>query len=191
MCPKSKIQFEEIRRERRGLIMDTALRLFAEKGYHQTSISQIAREAGMSKGLMYNYFDSKEALLGEIFQEGFNQAYENFDQNQDGILQKEEFVDFVYRIKSLIDGNHNFWQLLVNLILQPGTLTSLGDFKLKGADDIDTLLREYFIALGYEDPEFEKTYCTSVLQGAFIQYIFNHDNYPIDAVLKRILKLYT
>ncbi|HOY37691.1 MAG: TetR/AcrR family transcriptional regulator [Bacteroidales bacterium] len=190
MCPKSKIQFEEIRRERRGLIMDTALRLFAEKGYHQTSISQIAREAGMSKGLMYNYFDSKEALLGEIFQEGFNQAYENFDQNQDGILQKEEFVDFVYRIKSLIDGNHNFWQLLVNLILQPGTLTSLGDFKLKGADDIDTLLREYFIALGYEDPEFEKTYCISVLQGAFIQYIFDHEKYPIDKVIERIVKLY-
>ncbi|HOE04788.1 MAG TPA: TetR/AcrR family transcriptional regulator [Bacteroidales bacterium] len=191
MCPKSKEQFEEIRTEKRSLIMHTALELFAEKGYHQTSISQIAKSAGISKGLMYNYFDSKEALLGEIFQEGFNQAYENFDQNQDGILQKEEFVSFIFRLKKLIDENRSFWQLLAGLLTQPGTLSSLQSVHIEGYSEINKLLYEYFAELGCDDPKFEMLYCTSLLQGAFLQYILSPDTYPIDDIIARIVKTYT
>ena len=191
MCPKSKEQFEEIRTEKRSLIMHTALELFAEKGYHQTSISQIAKSAGISKGLMYNYFDSKEALLGEIFQEGFNQAYENFDQNQDGILQKEEFISFIYRLKNLIDENRSFWQLLAGLLTQPGTLSSLKSVHIEGYSDINKLLYEYFAELGCDDPKFEMLYCTSLLQGAFLQYILSPETYPIDDIIARIVKTYT
>lgn len=191
MCPKSKEQFEEIRTEKRSLIMHTALELFAEKGYHQTSISQIAKSAGISKGLMYNYFDSKEALLGEIFQEGFNQAYENFDQNQDGILQKEEFVSFIFRLKKLIDENRSFWQLLAGLLTQPGTLSSLQSVHIEGYSEINKLLYEYFAELGCDDPKFEMLYCTSLLQGAFLQYILSPETYPIDDIIARIVKTYT
>jgi len=171
--------------------MHTALELFAEKGYHQTSISQIAKSAGISKGLMYNYFDSKEALLGEIFQEGFNQAYENFDQNQDGILQKEEFISFIYRLKNLIDENRSFWQLLAGLLTQPGTLSSLKSVHIEGYSDINKLLYEYFAELGCDDPKFEMLYCTSLLQGAFLQYILSPETYPIDDIIARIVKTYT
>ena len=63
MSPKTSGQFKEIRADKKQLIIDTALNLFANKGYHASSISMIAKEAKISKGLMYNYFDSKEALL--------------------------------------------------------------------------------------------------------------------------------
>lgn len=43
-------------------ILQAALALFAEKGFHTTSVSQIAEAAGVSKGLTYNYFESKEKL---------------------------------------------------------------------------------------------------------------------------------
>ncbi len=61
-----KDRFEEIRYERKKQIMNSALHLFATKGFHQTSISSIAKHAQISKGLMYNYFESKDALLCEI-----------------------------------------------------------------------------------------------------------------------------
>ena len=63
MSPRTKQQFEDIREEKRSLIMKVALELFAEEGYHNTSISKIASRAGISKGLLYNYFDSKEDLI--------------------------------------------------------------------------------------------------------------------------------
>lgn len=44
-------------------ILDTALRLFAEQGYEQTTIAQIAREAGISQRSLFRYFGTKEDLV--------------------------------------------------------------------------------------------------------------------------------
>ncbi len=47
-------------------IMKTALKLFAKKGFYNTTIADIAKEMGMSVGNMYNYFHSKESLAKEL-----------------------------------------------------------------------------------------------------------------------------
>ena len=49
--------------ERRQEIIDTALKVFYEKGYEKTSISDIAREMDVAQGLCYRYFSSKEELF--------------------------------------------------------------------------------------------------------------------------------
>jgi len=49
--------------ERKQEILDTAMRLFYEKGYEKTSIADIAKEIGVAQGLCYRYFPSKEALF--------------------------------------------------------------------------------------------------------------------------------
>ena len=49
--------------ERRQEIIDTAMRLFYEKGYEKTSIADIAKAIGVAQGLCYRYFPSKEALF--------------------------------------------------------------------------------------------------------------------------------
>ncbi len=55
--------------DRREQIMDAALRVFARKGYARASNKDIAREAGITPGLIYHYFESKEALLKAIFED--------------------------------------------------------------------------------------------------------------------------
>ena len=49
--------------ERRGQILRAAVKLFSDKGYYTTTISQIAREAGVSTGLIYQYFGDKDDVL--------------------------------------------------------------------------------------------------------------------------------
>ena len=49
--------------ERRHQLIDTALALFAEKGFESTTIKDLAEAAGVAQGLFYHYFESKEALL--------------------------------------------------------------------------------------------------------------------------------
>ena len=51
---------------RRTELADVALRLWAENGFHQSPVPAIAREAGISKGTFYLYFESKAALLLEV-----------------------------------------------------------------------------------------------------------------------------
>jgi AcrR family transcriptional regulator len=48
---------------RRNQILDAASKVFAEKGFHRATTKQIAREAGVAEGTIYNYFDSKSDLL--------------------------------------------------------------------------------------------------------------------------------
>lgn len=65
MAPLHKDQLKDIRDERKQQIMRAAIKVFAENGIQLTKISMIAKEAGISHGLVYHYFDSKEELLYE------------------------------------------------------------------------------------------------------------------------------
>jgi AcrR family transcriptional regulator len=55
--------------ERRRQILDAAVRTFAQKGYHACRVSDIAEAAGVAYGLVYHYFESKEAVLEAIFRD--------------------------------------------------------------------------------------------------------------------------
>ena len=57
---------QEQREQRREEILRAALRLFVRKGYAGTKVGDIAEAVGMSAGLMFHYFDSKEALYEEL-----------------------------------------------------------------------------------------------------------------------------
>jgi TetR/AcrR family transcriptional regulator, fatty acid metabolism regulator protein len=54
---------------KRQLLLDAAVRVFARKGYHAARVGDIAEEAGVAYGLLYHYFDSKEAVLRSVFRE--------------------------------------------------------------------------------------------------------------------------
>ena len=56
----------DVQRARREHILDAAEKRFAEAGFHRTSIHDICREAGVSPGALYVYFDSKEALIAGL-----------------------------------------------------------------------------------------------------------------------------
>ena len=57
---------------RKQEIIDTALKLFGEKGYEKTSITDIAKAIGVAQGLCYRYFPSKEALFDSAIEQYAN-----------------------------------------------------------------------------------------------------------------------
>jgi len=118
MSPRTSKQYEEIREEKIALIMDTALEHFANEGYHKTTINHIALHAGISKGLMYNYFDSKEALLKAIIDKSVAEVFSYFDIDRDGYLSEEEFEFFVRKIGIILKEKRSFWRLLFQLLMQ-------------------------------------------------------------------------
>ena len=61
---------EEQKEQRRQLIIAKALELFVKKGYRETKVSDIAKAANMSTGLMFHYFESKEQLYEELVRIG-------------------------------------------------------------------------------------------------------------------------
>jgi TetR/AcrR family fatty acid metabolism transcriptional regulator len=62
--------------ERRRQILEAAVRTFAQKGYHACRVSDIAEQAGVAYGLVYHYFESKEAVLEAIFRDTWGMMLE-------------------------------------------------------------------------------------------------------------------
>ncbi len=63
--PRKRLTAEE----RRVAILDSALAVFSERGYHASSIDDIAREGGVSKALIYEHFASKQDLYAELLEQ--------------------------------------------------------------------------------------------------------------------------
>ena len=68
-------------------ILRTAARIFAEKGYHQASIRDIARATGVSLSGLYYYFDSKEELLFLLQDHAFGTLLANLERNLEGVSE--------------------------------------------------------------------------------------------------------
>jgi TetR/AcrR family fatty acid metabolism transcriptional regulator len=58
--------------EKRRLILDAAVRVFARKGFHTSRVGDIAEEAGVAHGLLYHYFSSKDEVLETVFRENWS-----------------------------------------------------------------------------------------------------------------------
>ncbi len=54
---------EQNKIKKRKCILEAAIRLFSDKGYEQTSIEELAREAGIGKGTVYSYFETKKDIV--------------------------------------------------------------------------------------------------------------------------------
>ena len=63
---------EKLAAEKRRLILDAAVRVFARQGFNQCRVSDIADEAGVAYGLVYHYFRSKDEVLDTLFLERWN-----------------------------------------------------------------------------------------------------------------------
>jgi TetR/AcrR family fatty acid metabolism transcriptional regulator len=58
--------------DKRRLILDAAVRVFARRGFHTCRVADIADEAGVAYGLVYHYFASKDEVLDTLFLERWN-----------------------------------------------------------------------------------------------------------------------
>lgn len=190
MSPRTEKQFEEIRQGKKRLIMDTALELFANEGYHLTSISKIAEKANISKGLLYNYFNSKEELLSSIIHLGIKEMYDEFDPNKDGILTKDELAHFIEFAFKTIRDKKRFWILYFTLFIQPEVFEIIQKDFAELQERVMEVALTFFKNEGYENPMCEMMMFGAVLDGLAFQYVMAKGNYPIDELEEYLLKKY-
>ncbi len=66
---RREVRGRPVEGDKRRAILDAALRTFAERGYHGTSVPDVARAAEIATGTMYLYFDNKQSLVNEVFRD--------------------------------------------------------------------------------------------------------------------------
>lgn len=106
---------------KRELIMEAGLKIFSQKGFHKTKIEEIAQEAGIGKGTVYEYFNSKEQLFKEIIREGM----ELFDDViREGLSKQNSTRE---KLKELLRQSIMTWQRFQPLIRSTMMEASLFD----------------------------------------------------------------
>jgi AcrR family transcriptional regulator len=83
------------RERKREAVVLTAARAFRARGYHNTSLDDIARELNVTKPTVYHYVENKEQLLFECFRTGLNQIMQGFDEIRDSTGSARERLAFV------------------------------------------------------------------------------------------------
>jgi AcrR family transcriptional regulator len=189
MSPRTKKQFENIRKEKEKIILETALSLFAKNGYAPTSVSMIAKEAGISKGLMYNYFSSKEELLKMIILGGLKQFMNFLNIEDPQNIKKEELANFIdINLKALKD-NPDFYKLYFSLAFQAEVFAMLESEIMELFEGLMTTFINYYTAKGDADPFVKTRFILAVFDGIGIHYIFDTATFPIDQTRKMIIDL--
>jgi AcrR family transcriptional regulator len=197
MSPRTPEQFEEMRESRRKQIMDAALELFASEGYSHCSISQLASHASISKGLMYNYFESKEALLIAIIEDGMQDIMSMIDSNHDGILAPEEVESFIRNTFKGMKDNMQFWMLFINVVLQPPVKEFLDGKPFSNMmEHFAPRILDYFERMGYEDPYLEMLTFSAMIEGygILLIYLSPDDAFPQETIQKfenRMVDMFT
>ena len=110
VTPRKRLTAEE----RRAAILDSALAVFAERGYHASSIDDIARGGGISKALIYEHFASKQELYAELLEQHAGRLFERLGEaieeaGTEGAARLAVGVDAFYRF---VEEHRVAWRML-------------------------------------------------------------------------------
>jgi len=191
MAPRTSKQFEEMRESKRKLIMESALKLFAKHGVYHTTVNMIAQDAGISKGLMYIYFKSKEELLRSVVFQGINKFLVLFDPDHDGVLTKEELKYFIEETFKTIQNDVQFWKIYFSILSQPQVLKIVGDKFCEILNPVSKILENYLKNNNYKNPEIETRLFGALMDGICINYVLDPENFPLEEIKQKVIELYT
>jgi AcrR family transcriptional regulator len=180
--PRTAEQLEEIKNESRGVILNSALELFAEHGYNGTSVRMIAMEAGVSQGLLYNYYEGKEALLRAIFERSMEDVQASFERAAGGSTPGDRIEGLVRAAFDIVRKNLSFWRLSYQLRMQPGVVEGLGESLRAWSEATRARIEALLRAAEVESPAVQARLLFAAIDGAAQHYALDPRDYPLDQV---------
>lgn len=127
------------------------MNLFAEKGYDATPTSLIAKEAGVSEGLIFKHYISKDNLLEAVVKAG----YRRITDKSKGLVEENDPLRLISNVLDmplkLVEDERNFWRMQFRLVDEEIAQRH----HLRYSHSVMQKLVEAFRKLGYQEPELE------------------------------------
>ncbi len=188
MSPRTQQQNEALRAERFQQILDVALAVFAEKGYFDTKIEDIAKRLGIAKGTIYLYVDSKEALFETVFRKKFEVITAPlYALAADlALTPADKLLIIAQMTLEMMSQETDLTYVMIQAISTPQVAKLLAhDFKAY-YDEFASVLAPLFEALGEPDSMAGASLYIAVLDGAMVQGLVGAAMFDQERMLAQI-----
>jgi AcrR family transcriptional regulator len=189
MSPRTAAQNEVIRKESRHKIMEAAFKLFVKNGFEATSIAMIAREAGVAKGLLYNYFTSKQDLLEQLVHSVIDIDEDNLG-NLEAMAPKEALRVIMQWFFKEIREKADHWRLLTELTMKVERFDFVHKIVIDKMYEYIGLLEDIMTKLGYADPLGEARLIAALFDGIGVQALMARDDYHLEELEQFMMNKY-
>lgn len=189
MTPRTKLQWEPIKARRRARILDSALHLFATRGVEMTSMDEVARRSGVSKGLIYTYFKNKEDLLGAVIDEGLKSIKGLLPEDSESEEEPRRAVATMVRSSfEMMRSQKTFWSLYLSLITHPGVIRRHRSGLKRAAEDFQRVTVRGLSASGHPQANLSALVLLATLDGVMLHYLMAGKPYPLEEIRDHILR---
>jgi AcrR family transcriptional regulator len=191
MSPRTAATNQSLREASRGRILEHALRLFAERGYASTPVDAIVKAAGISPGLLYHYFPSKQAVLAALFEESLADVRASFAAADAEPEPRKRLPVLLRATAVIVKSRRDFWALSYGVRMQREVLAGLGPEVQKSAGVIRAVLERYLKRAGWPRPALEASLLFAQIDGLHQHYVLDPDHYPLDALIDTLAARYS
>jgi AcrR family transcriptional regulator len=181
---------KQMRGKTREAILAASLDLFAKRGYSATTTEEIARQAGISKGLIFNHFGTKHDILLAIFDEQFERIMPQFFKNGDTRPAKAKLLTLIDTWLEFIKTDPLLVRLSLHLNLDDEyrkllknkkTMTYFENF----ISQMTTMLKD----AGSDNPQLDTYVLMFMFDGIVANYTVAPELFPIDAIKDHLVDM--
>ncbi|MEB2492897.1 TetR/AcrR family transcriptional regulator [Peribacillus frigoritolerans] len=188
--PRTSEENDRIRQASKEKIRAAAMELFIKQGYYATSISDIAKQAGISKGLLYNYYKGKEELLSEMVEDRIKEVAEVMEEAFTLNTPREQLEHIINGAIDNIHQKPEVHRFYLHLQTQPESDEELIKYSHL---IIEENARQFefqckiFESMGETEPRKRSLYFSSVLQGIMLMISTYQQGFPKEEIKNQII----
>lgn len=162
--------------------------LFERQGYFATTIEEITKEAGVSKGLVYNYFVSKEALLAALIIDTTTRMEAVAQVLKSDISAEESLTVFIESFFMFLKSEKQFLKLQLTLLLMPELNHIIGIPQRNRAKILLKIVLNWFEQAGVQHPKYKARLFLAMVDGIALHYLSIYSRYPLIPMKTHLLQ---
>lgn len=168
-------------------LFDAAMKLFESQGYFATTVEQITSEAGVSKGLVYNYFKSKEELLVGMLEDATSRMQSVAQPLASMGSLEESLATFVSGYCAFLQKERRFLKLTLALMLMPELSSVVKAPQQRRAALLLRATSAWLAAAKVPRPKSKARLLLAMLDGVALHYLFTYESYPLASMKSQII----
>lgn len=197
MTPRNDEQNQRMREDASRAILAGAVEVFSEKGFHSATTAEIAERAGVSKGLVFNYFRNKDELLRAVLEDRMTTVFGELAELPPPESGRAMLTAVVEHWPEYSLRHAEMHRLYLSLLLQPGASPAITQASLALKPEIERYYAAFetaFRVAGSADPRADAMLFNAALTGILLTLVVQPEaaslphQYPLAAMQARLLE---